>query len=73
MRRLDIYVNGVLDNGTLSGTIPASQHDDNVNVNIGQRTGFPRDFNFVGLIDEVHIYNRALTAAEIQSEMSTQR
>ena len=25
-RTLDIYVNGVLNNGTLSGTIPASQH-----------------------------------------------
>ena len=24
-RTLDIYVNGVLNNGTLSGTIPASQ------------------------------------------------
>jgi hypothetical protein len=73
MRRLDIYVNGVLDNGVLAGTIPASQHDDNVNVNVGQRTGIPRDFNFLGAIDEVHIYSRALTAAEIQTDMSTQR
>ena len=36
---LDIYVNGVLDNGTLSGTIPASQINSAVNVNIGRRSG----------------------------------
>ena len=36
---LDIYVNGVLDNGTLSGRIPASQINSAVNVNIGRRSG----------------------------------
>ena len=36
---LDIYVNGVLDNGTLSGTVPASQINSAVNVNIGRRSG----------------------------------
>jgi hypothetical protein len=73
MRRLDIYVNGVLDNGVLSGTIPAAQFNAPYNVNIAQRTGFPRTFNFLGAIDEVHIYNRALTSTEIQTDMSTQR
>ena len=38
-RTLDIYVNGVLNNGTLSGTIPASQINSAVNVNIGRRSG----------------------------------
>ena len=37
---LDIYVNGVPDNGTLSGTIPASQINSAVNVNIGRRSGW---------------------------------
>src|SRR5262249_33813075 len=65
---LDIYVNGVLDNGTLSGTIPAQQVIPSVNVNIGRRSG---GFYFNGIIDDVRIYNRALSQAEIQADMNT--
>jgi hypothetical protein len=64
---LDIYVNGVLDNGTLVGTVPASQYDAAVNVTIGQRAGTKNNFN--GLIDEVRIYDRPLTPSEIQADM----
>jgi glucose/arabinose dehydrogenase/PKD repeat protein/fibronectin type 3 domain-containing protein len=72
-KALDIYVNGVLDNGDLAGTIPSAQFNAPVNVNIAQRTGSPGLFNFLGTIDEVHIFNRALTAAEIQADMSNPR
>jgi hypothetical protein len=72
-RSLNIYVNGVLDNGVLSGTVPASQSNSSKNVNIGQRTGYPGSFNFKGTIDEVHVYNRALNGTEIQTDMSTPR
>ena len=65
-RTLDIYVNGVRDNGVLIGTIPASQVNSAVNVNIGRRTG---GFYFSGIIDEVRIYNRALSQTEIQADM----
>jgi hypothetical protein len=65
---LSTYVNGVLDNGTLRGTVPTSQVDQSVNANIGRRTG---GLNFIGLIDEVRIYNRALSQAEIQVDMAT--
>lgn len=65
---LNIYVNGVLSNGTIAGTIPASQFNSAVNVNIGRRTG---GFYFNGMIDEVRIYNRALTQTEIQTDMTT--
>lgn len=65
---LDIHVNGALNNGVLSGTVPASQFDPNLNVNIGRRTG---GFYFNGIIDNVRIYNRALTQAEIQDDMNT--
>src|SRR5262249_16779407 len=41
------------------------------NINIGQRPGFPGNFNFNGRIDEVRIYSRALTQAEIQVDMNT--
>jgi hypothetical protein len=67
---LDIYVNGVLDNGTLSGTIPASQINSAVNVNIGRRSG-GSGYYFNGVIDDVRIYNRALSQAEIQADMNT--
>ena len=63
---LDIYVNGVLDNGTLAGTIPATQHNSTANVNIGRRSG---GYYFIGTIDEVRVYNRALSQAEIQADM----
>ena len=67
-RALDIYVNGVLDNGVLQGTIPASQTLPNINVNIGRRAG---GFYFKGTIDDVRVYNRALSQSEIQAIMGT--
>ena len=38
-RTLDVYVNGVLDDGVLSGTVPASQFSPAENVTIGRRNG----------------------------------
>lgn len=67
-RTLDIYVNGVLNNGVLVGTVPSSQVNPSVNVNIGRRSD---GLYFNGVIDEVRIYNRTLTAAEIQADMNT--
>ena len=68
-RTLDIYVNGIQDNGTLSGTVPASQNNPaSINVNIGRRQN---GFYFIGTIDDVRVYNRALSAAEIQTDMNT--
>ncbi len=57
----------------LSGAVPAAQYNPPVNVNIGQRTSNPGTFNFIGPIDEVHVFNRALTAAEIVVDMNTPR
>jgi hypothetical protein len=65
---LDLYVNGALDNGTLAGTVPSSQYDPALAASIGRRSG---GFYFGGQIDEVRIYNRALTPAEIQADMNT--
>src|SRR4051794_12995705 len=45
---LDIYVNGLVDNGVLRGTVPASQLDSTQNVTIGRRTG---GYYFQGRID----------------------
>jgi hypothetical protein len=72
-RTLNVYVNGNLANGVLSGTVPAAQADAPFNVNIGQRTGYPGTFNFRGRIDEVHVFNRALSAAEVRDDMNLSR
>jgi concanavalin A-like lectin/glucanase superfamily protein/galactose oxidase-like protein/Big-like domain-containing protein/IPT/TIG domain-containing protein len=67
---MDFYVNGVLSTGVLRGAspIPTAQVDEAVNVNIGRRIG---GYYFAGIIDEIRIYNRALSQVEIQTDMST--
>jgi hypothetical protein len=67
---LHVYLNGQLDDGTLVGTVSATQQNSTANVNIGRRPGL-NTFNFNGLIDDVRIYSRALTAGEIQTDMNT--
>lgn len=59
-----LYVNGVLIGtpGLVSGTIGQSTNE----LNIGRDPANPNRL-FHGLIDEVTIYNRALTQAEIQA------
>ena len=72
-RTLSIYVNGFFDNGVLAGTVPPSQYNSPLGVNIAQRTGNPGTFNFLGTLDEVHVFNRALTESEIQADMTIPR
>src|SRR5262245_61139506 len=67
---LDVYLNGQLDNGALQGAITASQQNSTANVNIGRRPG-DSGFEFIGSIDDVRIYNRALTQTQIQADMAT--
>jgi hypothetical protein len=63
---MDIYVNGTLDNGTLTGTVPASQHSNNgQDFMIGGREDHA-DMHFDGTIDEVRIYDRALSSEEVR-------
>jgi chitodextrinase len=66
-RTLDIYVDGVLSNGVLQGTVPARQYDAPESVTIGRRSG---GYSFQGTIDEVRLYDRALTPSEIQEVMN---
>ena len=42
-----------------------------MNANIGRRTSLYGGFYFNGIIDDVRIYNRALSQAEIQADMNT--
>ena len=60
-KTLDIYVNGVVDNGTLTGTVPASQYLPALNASIGKRSD---GSYFKGVIDDIRMYRRALAASE---------
>jgi glucose/arabinose dehydrogenase/chitodextrinase len=69
-RTMHVYLNGVLDDGVLQGTVAATQQDSPQNVQIGQRPGWA-GFGFNGRIDDVRIYGRALGVGEIQADMNS--
>jgi hypothetical protein len=61
-----VYVNGVLNaSRALTGSMSVSSRQ----LTIGGNAVWGEYFN--GLIDEVRLYNRALSAAEIQTDMNT--
>jgi hypothetical protein len=64
------YFNGLPQ---MTSTIPPHPIVNNENVTIGlaQHTGLPLQF-FLGVIDEIRIYNRALSASELQALYSAQ-
>ena len=63
---IEIYVNGMLQAATTGGTCTAINQND-IPVRIGMRIDAVVTTFFNGLIDEVEIVNRALSASEIQS------
>lgn len=62
-----LYINGTPETATSSGTIPSSIGDDAGAFQIGaeDRNNTPKNF-YDGIIDEVRMYNRALSSLEIQ-------
>ena len=69
-RTLDVYLNGQPDNGGLIGTVTSTQQTNAVAAHIGHRPeGWGSEFN--GRIDDTRIYTRALTQAEVQTDMNT--
>jgi glucose/arabinose dehydrogenase/chitodextrinase len=67
---MHVYLNGQLDDGQLQGTVAANQQDSPQDVQIGQRPGWG-GFGFMGRIDDVRIYGRALSASEVATDMNT--
>jgi hypothetical protein len=65
---LDVYLNGELDNGFLRGPVTGTQYSSREAVYVGRRSNLA-GFEFAGSIDDVHIYSRALTKAEISGDM----
>jgi len=68
---LNTYVNGILDNGVLTGTIPASVATGASTVVIGNVNSGSYYFN--GSMGQISIYNRALSAAEIAQNYNALR
>ncbi len=61
---MDIYINGLLDAHTIfSGDIMTTD----INLSIGQVLPNNNGYNFKGVIDEIRIYNYALSTEEIQN------
>ena len=58
--QMRLYVNGALD-GSVAKT--GAMTDNGLNVNIGQLVGSGGSFN--GLLDDVRVYDRGLSAAEV--------
>jgi hypothetical protein len=67
-KTLDVYLNGDLDNGFLLGSVTGTQRSSRAALDVGRRSG-RRGFGFAGSIDDVRIYSRALTKAEIAADM----
>ncbi len=65
---LEIYINGELRNTTIIPDLPISITEDSLNIG-GRLT----THSFNGLIDDVTIHNRALTASEIQSHYDSSK
>lgn len=62
--RLKIYANGIQRTLTFSGTIPASTQATTSNLNVAATSNGARYFN--GIVDDIRIYNRALTHLEVR-------
>ena len=74
----NIYLNGVLKNGTLQGnaggdgTISTLRNGD-ANLNLGRRPYLTGQYHFEGSIPISRIYNRALSASEILQNYNSQK
>jgi hypothetical protein len=65
---LDVYLNGELDNGFLLGSVTGRQRSSRGVLYIGRRSRL-EGYEFAGTIDDVRLYSRALTKAEIVADM----
>ncbi len=67
-RTLDVYLNGKPDNGFLRGSVTGAQRSSREAVYVGRRSNI-KGFEFAGSVDDVRIYSRALTKAEVSAEL----
>jgi hypothetical protein len=67
-RAIDVYLNGRLDNGSLIGAIDGAQRSSRSALFVGRRSDL-KGFEFVGSIDDVHVYSLALAGTAIDAMM----
>jgi concanavalin A-like lectin/glucanase superfamily protein/VanZ like protein len=72
LQTLNVYLNGVLDNGCLMGSVTDRQVASGRHAFVGRRAGMA-GFEFIGSIDEVTIESTAKPASEIFAEASAAR
>ena len=71
-RTIDVFLDGRPDNGVLAGVVPGARRTSHERLNIGQRSDFS-SFGFIGALDEVRIYSRALDRDEVAADMNGQK
>jgi VanZ family protein len=71
-RTIDVYLNGKLDNGCVSGLVTSRQYISGTDAFVGRRGG-QRRFEFAGAIDDVRIYSRALSPREVAEQVEQTR
>ena len=64
--RIKLYVNGQLQNNVITGTIPNTLPINSFETWIGGCSPTPSDAPFNGKLDDIAIWNRALTPTEVQ-------
>jgi len=67
LKKLDVYLDGRLDDGCLLGRVTSQQRVSRATTFIGrrsERTGF----EFAGLVDNVRVFSRALSQSEIRQQ-----
>ena len=68
-QRMDVYLNGVLDNGVLVGSVTRMRRTSRASLSVGRRSDL-KGFEFIGTLDDVRVYSIALTAPEIVATMN---
>lgn len=68
--RVQLYINGVSRSSTITGTIPSTLSPDTSNFYLGDFHGLNRQLD--GMLDQVKIFNRALSAQEVSAEYTAQ-
>jgi len=63
---IEVYVNGARDTDSCDASVPSSQNDSAANALIGARDSV-LSRPWTGQIDDVRVYNRALSASEVQA------
>ena len=67
-RTMNVYLNGKPDDGFQLGSVSSRHRSSRGSVSIAKRNDF-KGFEFVGNIDDVRLYSRTLSAAEIVAAM----